>query len=144
MNEEMMQDLERDSGLYDLEENQGLITMEKLTEFRYFFEQHQEGIPPTEYLNYPEEVEYRVNLDNLKKEMDKIQLMINSNAVEYNQFADICLADFMIMFGEALQNKEPQSKEPFYMTDIEFAQIISAAEMKIYQGEPIMEQISKN
>ena len=72
MNDEMMQDLERDSGIYDIQENQGLITMEKLTEFRYFFEQHQEAIPAKEYLNYPDEVEYRVNIETLKKEMDKI------------------------------------------------------------------------
>jgi len=34
----MIQEMERESGVFAALEEQGLITMEKLTEFRYFYE----------------------------------------------------------------------------------------------------------
>jgi len=43
------------------------------------------------------------------------------------------------MFGEALANRKPDSQGPVYMTDIEFAHVIQAAEIKIYAGAPIVD-----
>ena len=71
-NDDMIEEMERESGVFAALEYRGLITMEKLTEFRYFYEQHQELIPANESQNYAEDAEYRVDLDKLKTEMEKI------------------------------------------------------------------------
>lgn len=118
--------------------------MEKLTEMRYLYEAHRELIPASEAEEHPEEAEYRVDLIKLRKEVEKIEIMISSQNVIYDASVDICMADFELFFAEFFAERKErgaQEGEPLFLTDVEFSRCVSAFEIKLYQGEPIVQAV---